>query len=123
MTRRPIIALALALLAVGAFAAVLAWVVEPEPPAGAGPGQRLFLKRCATCHGADGRGGWRAALFFIRPGNLADGARMRSESDRYLFDIIKHGGAPIGRPGMPGFEDLTDDDVAALVRYVRSLAR
>jgi hypothetical protein len=30
-------------------------------------------------------------------------ARVAAESDRYLFDIIKHGGSPIGRPGMPAF--------------------
>jgi mono/diheme cytochrome c family protein len=60
----------------------------------------------------------------IRPGNLgADGA-VRGRTDEYLFDIIKHGGAPIGRPGMPGFgATLGDADIQELVRYVRGLAR
>ena len=42
---------------------------------------------------------------------------------QYLFDIVKYGGAPIGRPGMPGFEHLSDEDIAALIRYVRTLTR
>jgi len=45
------------------------------------------------------------------------------QPDRYLVDIIKHGGAPFGRPGMPAFgAQLSDDDIASLVAYVRSLA-
>jgi mono/diheme cytochrome c family protein len=48
---------------------------------------------------------------------------MNRESDQYLFDIIKRGGDPIGRPGMPGFGfQLSDDDIMALVRYIRTLS-
>jgi mono/diheme cytochrome c family protein len=48
---------------------------------------------------------------------------MRSHSDRYLFDIIKHGGAPVGRPGMPAFGfHLSDAEIEALVRYLRELS-
>jgi mono/diheme cytochrome c family protein len=68
----------------------------------------------------DGRGSWRAALFLLRPGDLAE--RSRGESDRYLFDIIKQGGSPIGRPGMPAFGyQMTDADIEALVAYIRTL--
>ncbi len=122
--RRPLIGLALALLAVGALAGGLAWVLEtPAPPPGAGRGERLYYAYCVTCHGVDGRGSWRAALFLLRPGDLSDAGRMAGHTDRYLFDIIKHGGDPLGRPGMPAFRFLDDADVAALVRYVRGLAR
>ena len=42
----------------------------------------------------------------------------------YLFDLIKHGGAPIGRPGMPAFgSTLSEDDIRLIVKYVRSLSR
>ena len=48
---------------------------------------------------------------------------MQRLSDQYLFDLIKHGGAPIGRPGMPAFgTTLSDDDIRLLVRYVRRLS-
>ena len=123
--RRPLLALLVALAAIGGFTAGLAWLLDsPRPPAGASRAERLYLGLCSTCHGADGRGSWRAALFLIRPGDLSDGERLRRYSDQYLFDIIKHGGAPIGRPGMPGFgATLRDADITELVRYVRGLAR
>ena len=61
-------------------------------------------------------------MFLLRPGNLADDPQVKSATDQYLFDIISHGGAPIGRPGMPAFgSQLAEEDVRALVAYVRSL--
>ena len=119
------LALGLALVAIAVFVGGLAWLLEPpRPPAGASRGERLYYAYCVTCHGADGRGSWRAALFLIRPGDLADAARMRQHTDRYLFDIVEHGGAPLGRPGMPGFGfHLSDADIEALVAHVRELGR
>jgi mono/diheme cytochrome c family protein len=124
MTHRPIVALVVILVAIGVLAGGLAWLLDtPRPRPGADRGERLFVTQCAPCHGEDGRGSWRAALFLIRPGDLTDRRRLSTHTDHYLFDLIKHGGAPIGRPGMPAFEYLSDADVEALVRYVRTLAR
>src|SRR5436190_254451 len=100
--RRPALVLALVLLGLGTLAGGLAWLLDtPKPPPGASRGQRVYLGLCATCHGNDGHGSWRTNLFFIRPGDLGDASRMSAHDDQYLFDIIKHGGAPLGRPGMP----------------------
>lgn len=123
--RRPVLALVVIILGLGLFASGLAWVFDaPKLPAGTPRAERLYLTLCATCHGVDGQGSWRATLFLIRPGNFADPARMRTHSDQYLFDIIKHGGAPFGRPGMPAFgASLNDDDIRALAAYVRSLGQ
>ena len=123
--RRPLLALVVVLAAIGAFTGGLAWLLDtPKPPAGAPRAERLYLGLCATCHGPDGRGSWRAALFLVRPGKLNDSAMIDRRSDQYLFDLIKHGGAPIGRPGMPAFgATLTDDEIAELVGYVRGLSR
>jgi mono/diheme cytochrome c family protein len=120
---RPLAALAAALAAIGLFAGGLAWLLDtPKPPPGAPTVERAWHVLCSTCHGADGRGSWRAALFLIRPGDLTDPARMAPQSDQYLFDIIKHGGAPIGRPGMPAFGSaLSDDEIRALASHVRTL--
>jgi len=118
--RRALLVLALALGGLGLLAGGLAWVLnDPRPPAGASRGERLYVSYCAGCHGVDGRGSWRAALFLVRPGDLATTA---AQPDTYVFDIIKHGGASIGRPGMPAFgAQLSDDDIRALVASLRTL--
>ena len=123
--RRPLVVLAAAIAAVGIFTGGLAWLLDtPRAPAGAPRAERLYYAFCASCHGIDGRGSWRAWLFLVRPGDLTDPARMGAVSDQYLFDLIKHGGAPIGRPGMPAFgSTLSDEDIAALVAYVRELSK
>ena len=121
--RRAVVVLAVAIAAIGVFTGGLAWLLtDPRPPAGTSRDERLYYAYCVECHGRDGRGSWRAALFLLRPGNLADPARMATHTDQYLFDVIKHGGAPIGRPGMPAFGyHLSDDDVRALVAHLRTL--
>ena len=122
--RRPLLALAVVIAAIGAFTGGLAWLLDtPKPHPGAPKAERLYLGLCATCHGADGQGSWRAALFLVRPGKLSDAAAIDRRSDQYLFDLIKNGGAPIGRPGMPAFgSTLTESDIKELVAYVRSLS-
>ena len=119
--RRALVILGAAIAGIGIFTAGLAWLLtDPRPPAGASRGERLYYAYCLECHGVDGRGSWRAALFLLKPGDLAE--RSRGESDRYLFDIIKQGGSPIGRPGMPAFGyQMTDADIEILVRYIRTL--
>jgi mono/diheme cytochrome c family protein len=122
--RRGVLILLAAVAAVGLFTGGLAWLLtDARPPAGASRAQRLYYAYCVECHGADGRGSWRATLFLLRPGDLTDGRRIASYSDQYLFDLIKNGGATIGRPGMPAFgAQLSDEDIALLVAYVRELA-
>ena len=123
--RRPLLALIMTLVGIGVFAGGLAWLLElPKPPPHASGVEREWLALCATCHGADGRGSWRAMLFLIRPGNFTDPTRLEGVSDEALASIIKNGGAPVGKPGMPAFGgSLSDAEADALVVYVRSLSR
>jgi mono/diheme cytochrome c family protein len=123
--RRPLVALALAIALIGGFAAGLAWLLnDPKVPANTPHGQRLYLVRCAECHGADGRGSWRSALFLLRPPDLTDRTRQSAMTDRYMFDLIKSGGAPVGRPGMPSFGyQMSDADIELVVAFVRTLPR
>jgi|SRR5258707_581829 mono/diheme cytochrome c family protein len=121
--RRGVLMVLAAVAAIGVFAGGLGWLLtDARPPAGAPRAQRLYYAYCAECHGVDGRGSWRASLFLLRPSDLTD-PRVAAQSDRYLFDIIKHGGATIGRPGMPAFgAQLSDEDIQLLLGYVRTLA-
>lgn len=120
---KPLLALAVVIALIGLFTGGVAWLVDtPAAPRGASRAERLYYGLCATCHGVDGRGSWRASLFLVRPGNLTDSGRMSSLSDQYLFDLIKYGGSPIGRPGMPAFgASLSDQEIRELVQYLRGL--
>jgi mono/diheme cytochrome c family protein len=109
------------LLLGGSFLALL-FLPHPVPKT-ATPVQRAYLTHCATCHGANGRGSWRATIFFIRPGALTDRQVMAQLPDDYIFSLIKNGGATIGKPGMPAFGyHLSDPEIRALVAYVRTLS-
>lgn len=49
---------------------------------------------------------------------------MQTLSDEYLFQIIKQGGASLGKPGMPSFGlELTERDIKDLIVYIRSFAK
>lgn len=121
--RSVVLTVTAALVIVGG--AGLALVLQPYPiPSTAAPAERAYLAHCAECHGADGRGTLRATLFLVRPGNLADARAMRSLTDDYLFTLIKHGGAPVGKPGMPAFGfHLSDEDIGGVIAHVRRLSR
>ena len=123
--RHPAIVLMGFIVAIGLIARLVAVAVEEtKPPPGASLGQRIYYRYCIDCHGRSGRGSWRATLFLIRPGDLTDPARMRASSDTYLHELIKHGGAPLGKPGMPGFgSHLDDSQIDAVIAYVRTLSR
>jgi mono/diheme cytochrome c family protein len=96
----------------------------PHPvPKNATPAQRVYLASCAECHGANGRGSWRATLLLVPPPDLALPHALAPLSDQYLFDLIKGGGAVIGKPGMPAFGyHLSDEQIREVVRYVRALS-
>jgi len=116
-----LVILAPTLMLVAGSALVL--IFRPHPvPKTATAVQRAYLTHCASCHAANGRGSWRATIYFIRPGDLTDREAMARLSDDYLFGLIKNGGATIGKPGMPAFGyHLTDPEIRALVAHVRML--
>lgn len=105
------------------------WVGDVAFAAGAGGGgrgtaQSNYRSECATCHGRTGKGdGWTAWIFRLKVGDLTDAVYMRTLSDDYIFQIIKQGGASLGKPGMPSWgQELTDREIRELVVYIRSLA-
>jgi mono/diheme cytochrome c family protein len=106
-----------------ALASLMLLFVMPYPvPKNATRAQRLYLTHCATCHGSDGRGSWRATLLFMRPGDLADPRTLASMDDPYLLELIKNGGATLGRPGMPAFGyHLSDAEIRELIGYLREV--
>lgn len=72
-------------------------------------GARLYTQLCSACHGSDGKGGVGVPL--------ALPAFLSTVDDTYLAHSIRN-----GRPGrvMPAFSQLSDNEVNAVVRHVRS---
>jgi mono/diheme cytochrome c family protein len=55
--------------------------------------------------------------------DLTDAAFVQTLRDDYMFQIIKHGGASLGKPGMPSWsQELDDREIRDLVVHIRSLA-
>jgi mono/diheme cytochrome c family protein len=82
--------------------------------------QRLYLDKCAECHGDSGKGdGSQAKMYDPRPTDFTDAAHMNSVSDGELFYKISEGHRP-----MPGFKKrFTEEQRWQLVLFLRSLAR
>lgn len=90
--------------------ALLWLVLGAVTPAGAAyDGARLYDAHCAACHGSNGTGG--VGVPIALPDFLAQA------DDDYLRKTIR-----LGRPGrvMPAFTKLSDAEVDAIVRHVRS---
>jgi putative heme-binding domain-containing protein len=85
--------------------------VREKPRTAQASGNPIFSSTCAGCHGLDGRGGERA------PG-IAGNDQAERLSDAQIFGIISNG---ISGTGMPAFRSLGEEQVRALVRYVRTL--
>lgn len=97
---------------------------EASPPAPI-PARELYARHCAGCHGAGGKGdGAGAEVIRSLMPDLSDAAAMAKATDAYLFEMIKKGSSQFGRSNaMPAWGmQLTDDEVRALVAYIRTLA-
>ena len=72
-------------------------------------GDELYGRYCSACHGVDGKGGVGVPI--------ALPSFLNSVSEEYLKKTIR-----LGRPGriMPAFNGLSDAQVKAIVKYVRS---
>ena len=84
-------------------------------------GETVYAAQCATCHGADGRG---------KPPDyppLAGNQSIQMVSAVNPIRMVLNGGYPPGTEGnpmpygMPPFaQSLSDDEVAAVVTFIRS---
>lgn len=90
------------------FLVTLSGALLAGSPALGADGKRLYQQNCAACHGHEGRGGVGVPLA------LDD--FLANATDEYLFETIRR-----GRPGrvMPAFENLSDEEVTAIVEHVR----
>lgn len=93
-------------------------------------GRALFADNCQECHGPNGNGnGPSAEAFILKPRDFAmaafkfdTDADWERGTDADLASVIRQGPAAYGgSPVMPGWSDLSTDEVDSLIAYIRSL--
>jgi mono/diheme cytochrome c family protein len=114
-------ALTVALAAVLSLPSFMAHAQSPGPPASRSAlsqgfkfvemsGEELFASVCQGCHMSDAKGATGAAIY----PSLASNGKLASSG--YPLNIVVN-----GQRGMPPFgEMMSDDQVAAVVNYLRS---
>jgi cytochrome c6 len=101
-------------IAVGAM--VLAGIVFLSAPAKADTAEETYKKKCAMCHGADGKGETPTGKAMKVNDFASETVQKMSDAD--LTDAIAK-----GKGKMPAFKTLTADQVKDLVAYVRSFGK
>jgi cytochrome c oxidase cbb3-type subunit 3 len=111
-------------MAVGAVACLFA--VSIAAPA-AETGKDIYRTYCWQCHGSQGNGkGINAGdNMSVQPRDHTDAKYMSGRSDDDLFKAIKEGGPAVNKSVLmpPWGEVLTDEEIHAVVDYLRELCR
>jgi len=81
--------------------------------------QALYAKQCAKCHGADGKGNTKMGK---KEGvkDYSDPKVQAEMSDERAFKSIKEGIKNGEKVVKKPAENLTDDEIKALVKYLRT---
>ena len=82
----------------------------------------VYNDRCASCHGASGKGDGVAAAALTPPaGDFAK--KLNGKTDDWIAKVTKEGGPAVGlSPTIPPYSDLSDDQIKGLVAYMKQLA-
>ncbi len=128
-----LLAMAFAFLVIAIMTAL--WVADksmanPDDSQQVTRGKSVYAQHCISCHGShlEGQANWRERLPNGRmpaPPHDASGHTWH-HPDAVLFDIIKHGlvpgkTAPPGYRGdMPAFSTLSDEEIWAVLAYIKS---
>ena len=106
----------------------IAWPPGADLPASAPLGKRIYMEKCALCHGPDGRGDGPAAPSMIpRPRDFTQGsykykstAAGQPPTDDDLFNIVANG---LSASAMPYFSDiLTAEEISAVVDHIKGFS-
>ena len=89
-------------------------------------GKRLFYTACVWCHAdATPAGPSNRSNVTPTPPLLNDGNVLNSRSDEFLRNVIALGGSAMGKSTMmpPWGGTLTQEDIQAVITYVRAIAQ
>ena len=92
-------------------------IFTPRPTRAAEDGAALFKSKCAVCHGANGEG--KPAL--KAPSLTSDEAKKLSDAD--LTDMIANGGKEKKAAHAFSKKGVSDDQVKALVAFIREIQK
>jgi mono/diheme cytochrome c family protein len=80
---------------------------------------QLYAQRCASCHGANGKGDGPAGKY-LKPPPTDFATSLKGKTDVWIAKAIKGGGPAVGEsPTMPPYADLSDAQVKGLVDYIK----
>lgn len=91
-----------------------------------------YADTCAKCHGPTGKGDGPKAKDLkdkdgkpISVGDLSDCAKMAKVTDDDMFKELKEGGQAVGKSKLmtPYGDAMEDDELKAMVAYVRTLCK
>jgi mono/diheme cytochrome c family protein len=87
-------------------------------------GKAKFQQLCAVCHGPAGAGDGAAAPGLNpKPRKLGDPEWQAKVDDAHLRKVIVEGGPAVGlSPMMTAQRGMSEDDLANVIAYIRSLA-
>lgn len=98
-------------------AAVLSMGPWSAPARTQDTGEKTYQAKCASCHGADGKG--QSAVGKALKARDFCSPEVKNESDAELTEIIHK-----GKNKMPAFDKkLSDAEVKNVVAYIRSLCK
>lgn len=93
---------------------ILLGVMMISRPAMADDAEALYKSKCQVCHGADGKGSAAGQKLGAKDFHSPE---AQKQTDTELIEITKQ-----GKGKMPGYDKkLTDDQIKALIKYIRSL--
>src|SRR5712692_1062252 len=98
-----------ALAAASLFVMVASFRADEKPD-----GAALFKQKCSMCHGPEGKG-----FQALKTPDFTDPKWQEGITDKQIVETIKNGKK--GTPMPPFAEKLKDDEIQALVAYIRSL--
>jgi cytochrome c553 len=92
--------------------AVVLFILIPNLSWAADDGAAIYKAKCTMCHGSDAAGKPAAKI----PSLVSDEAKKKSDDDlaKAVATTVKH---------PPAVKNLADDDVKAVVAYIRSLQK
>ncbi|HTO22845.1 MAG TPA: cytochrome c [Spirochaetia bacterium] len=94
----------------------------PQPAAS--PGQAIYERDCAHCHGVSGKGDGEESMYLTPPPQDFTTGILDKRSDDFLATVISKGGAAKGlSSSMPAAPKLSQADVKNVVAYIRKLGK